>query len=100
MLFCSDGTGRDSLCRPDMKLRRKMDDSTETKLISDVTFASHDPLTRNPEDFNDAYALSPFLLYLSFNKGRGLAEYKTRLQWLEPNRDSLRDLIGQSRRPD
>jgi hypothetical protein len=70
------------------------------KLISDVNFASRGRLTRNPEDFGDDYALSPFLWYLSFNEVRGLAEYKTRLQWLEPNRDSLRDLIGQSRRPD
>jgi hypothetical protein len=70
------------------------------KLISDVNFASHDPLTRNPEDFGDDYARSAFLLYLSFNKVRRLAEHKTRLQWLEPNRDSLRDSIGQSRRPD
>jgi hypothetical protein len=46
------------------------------KLISDVNLASHDRLTRNPEDFDDAYALSPFPLYLSFNKVRGLAEYR------------------------
>jgi len=66
--------------------------------MSDANLASHARLTRNPEDFDDAYALSPFPLYLSFVQG--LAEYKTRLQWLEPNRDLLRDSIGQSRRPD
>jgi hypothetical protein len=32
------------------------------KLIYDVYFISHDSLTRNPEDLNDAYALLSFLL--------------------------------------
>jgi hypothetical protein len=32
------------------------------KLISDVLFISHDSLTRNPENLNDAYALLSFLL--------------------------------------
>lgn len=32
------------------------------KLISEVNFTSHDSLTRNPKDFDDAYALLLLLL--------------------------------------